>query len=273
MLRRESETGWWLIRHSDHARLAAAFASQWGNDRFRRPQPRHRVLQGIAAHDEGWVARDEHPCITREGWPAAFSADMAGKDSVFDEIDLVEYFAVRERAVRMAAEQDAYAGLLISMHTCNLLTERADRSTIAAGGRALLDNFVGQQRLYQHVLRMEIAADETLTPTQRAEQTIVEHFRLLQACDNLSLLACVDCDRPADMLHKLPLCDGGESEVQVWPQGPQRFRLDPWPFAEPELTFGFPARHVAGKRFDSSRELARVYHRAREEELTVTLTC
>ena len=229
------------------------------------------MLEGIATHDDGWAARDAHPSITREGKPSAFSIELVGKYSAFEEIDLAEYLAVRDRAVRLIAEHDPYAGLLISLHTYNLLTEHADRSTIAPDGLALLDKFLEQQRIYQHSLRMEIAADVTLTPTQRSEHTILEHFRLLQACDNLSLLACVAFSRPADLLHRLPLQDGGASEVKVWPQGPRRFRLDPWPFAESELTFGFPARHVAGKLFKSSHELEYAFNHAREEELTVTL--
>ena len=46
MLRMESETGWWLIRHPDHAELAGAFAAAWGNEQFRKPEPRARVLHG-----------------------------------------------------------------------------------------------------------------------------------------------------------------------------------------------------------------------------------
>jgi hypothetical protein len=38
MLRLETETGWWLVRHPDHARLAGAFAERGGNDHFPRPE-------------------------------------------------------------------------------------------------------------------------------------------------------------------------------------------------------------------------------------------
>ena len=38
MLRLESESGWWLITHQNHARLAGAFAAEWGNAQFRRAQ-------------------------------------------------------------------------------------------------------------------------------------------------------------------------------------------------------------------------------------------
>ena len=271
MLRMESESGWWLVTHPDHARLAGAFATAWGNARFRRPEPRARVLHGIATHDDGWAVRDAHPAITREGKPSAFSTELVGKYSAFEEIDLTEYLAVRDRAVRIIAEKDPYAGLLISMHTYNLLTEHADRSTIAAGDLGLLDAFLERQRAYQAQLRAEIAADNSLSTTEKSEQTILEHFRLLQACDNLSLLTCVAFDRPAHLLHPLPLNNGAASEVQVLPVAPRHFRLSPWPFGEEELIFAFPARHVAGRAFGSSAELEAAFANAPVQTLTVTL--
>ena len=111
----------------------------------------------------------------------------------------------------------------------------------------LLDAFLERQRTYQDELRQAIAADGSLTAGEKAEQTILEHFRLLQACDNLSLLSCVAFAGAADLLHPLPLNDGGSAEVKVTPVGPRHFRLTPWPFAERELTFEFPARHVDGE--------------------------
>src|SRR5580692_6642108 len=179
MLRMESEGGWWLITHPDHARLAGAFAAAWGNDAFRRPEPRDRVLYGIACHDDGWAARDEHPSITRQGKPSAFSVELVGKYSAFEEIDLADYLAVRERAVRIVAEADAYAALLVSMHTYNLLTARADRSTIHPQQLPLLDAFLTRQLEFQQQLQDRLAVEGTSTAL------VEDHFRLLQATDNL----------------------------------------------------------------------------------------
>ena len=272
MLRMESERGWWLITHPDHARLAGAFAAAWGNARFRKPEPRNRVLKGIARHDDGWAARDAHPAITRQGRPSAFSIELVGKYSAFEEIDLEDYLAVRDRAVRIVAEKDPYAGLLIAMHTYNLLTEHADRSTIAADDLPLLDAFLERQREYQRRLLVDIAEDATLTALQISHQTILEHFRLLQACDNLSLLTCVAYASPSHLLHPLPLNGGGETEVKVLPIAPRHFRLEPWPFEEAELMFHFPARHVEGKTFQTAGELGAAFHATKEEELVVTLS-
>lgn len=272
MLRMESETGWWLIRHPDHAELAGAFAAAWGNAQFRMPEPRARVLHGIARHDDGWAARDAHPVVTRQGKPSAFSTELVGKYSAFEEIDLADYLAVRERAVRIIAEDDPYAGLLIALHTYNLLTEHADRSTIAPGGLDLLDAFLERQRTYQGELRAAIQSDNSLKPADKSDQTILEHFRLLQACDNLSLLTCVAYASPAHLLHPLPLNDGSASEVRVLPLGPRHFKLTPWPFAEPQLEFTFPARHVDGRLFASSAQLGVAFSAASIQQLTVKLS-
>src|SRR5580692_5295330 len=145
MLRLQTESGWWLVTHSDHARLAGAFAGCWGNEKFRSPEPRARVLKGIARHDDGWTTRDAAPQITRQGKPSAFSVELVGKYSGFEEIDLVDYLAVRDRAVRLIAAEDPYAAVLISMHTYSLLNDRSDRSTIDPQQLPLLDDFLKAQ--------------------------------------------------------------------------------------------------------------------------------
>src|ERR1700728_1973291 len=162
MLRMESESGWWLITHPDHARLAGVFAEAWGNARFRKPEPRERVLFGIAAHDDGWAARDARPSITREGKPSAFSGELVEKYSAFEEIDLADYLAVRDRAVRTIGKQDAYAGLLVALHTNDLLSARADRSTIKPEELPLLDAFLAAQQEYREELIDHIREDGSL---------------------------------------------------------------------------------------------------------------
>src|SRR5271154_4036007 len=145
MLRLETETGWWLVTHPDHARLAGAFAERWGNERFLSPETRANALTGIPRHDDVWRPRAAAPQITRQGKPSAFSTELVGKYSAFEEIVLADYLAVRDRAVRMIAAEDAYAALLISMHTYNLLTAHADRSTIKQEDLPLLDAFLEEQ--------------------------------------------------------------------------------------------------------------------------------
>jgi hypothetical protein len=272
MLRLETETGWWLVTHLDHARLAGVFAERWGNQRFLAPEPRTNVLKGIARHDDGWKDRDAAPQITRQGKPSAFSVELVGKYSAFEEIDLADYLAVRDRAVRLIASEDPYAAVLISMHTYNLLTAHADRSTIAQHDLPLLDRFLEEQTAFQTSLRAQISADSSFPKEKGTDEAIRSHFRLLQATDNLSLLSCVDYAQPANLLHPLPLREGGYSEVQVRHVGTRHFALQPYPFDNDGLTFEFAARHVAGKLFSSAAQLRHEYEKAHVEMLTVQVS-
>jgi hypothetical protein len=264
VLRLETETGWWLVTHQDHARLAGRFAEHWGNAVFTSPEPRQPVLLAISAHDDGWAQRDAAPQITRSGVPAAFSVELVGKYSAFEEIDLADYIAVRERAVAIVAERDPYAGLLVSLHTNDLLTTRADRSTIAPAQLPLLDAFLERQA--------QLRASLLAACPQSDAKAITSHFRLLQATDNLSLLACVDYGSPATLLHPLLLNSGEETPVGVKHLGERHFQLSPWPFDESPLVFGLPAKHVEGKRFSNAVDLQAAYAAAPVIHLEVRIT-
>lgn len=271
MLRLQTDDGWWLVTHPDHAELAGRFAERWGNVLFRPPEPRPDVLAGIFRHDDGWRARDAEPHVTRAGLPSAFSRDLVGKYSAFEEIDLADYLAVRRRAVAEIAEKNAYAAVLVSMHTYDLLTTRADRSTITPADLPKLDGFLAEQRALQAELRAGIAAAALLPPEQRSDEAFLDGFRLLQACDNLSLLACTDFPRPANLLHPLPARDGTRRPVTVERLAERCFRLTPSPFADEETGFSVPARFVLGKHFGSAAELGKRFHSAAVQELPIRL--
>jgi len=268
MLRLETSDGWWLVTHPDHAHLAGELASRWGNELFAPPEPREQVLRGIYRHDDGWRERDAQPGVTRQGKPAAFSTELVGTYSAFEEIDLVAYLAVRRAAVQSIAKQDPYAAILISMHTHNLLTDRADRSTIRAEQLPWLDAFLVEQMTLQRALREQLVAEGTAEETVSLE-ALQRNFRLLQACDNLSLLSCVDFGGEATLLWPQALRAGGTAEVKVQRVGERRFRLTPYPFAEPEIVFKLKARFVKGKSFASSEDLKAALDAAVMEEVEV----
>ena len=271
MLRARTPEGWFLITHPEHARLAGELASAWGNSRFRSPFPLTNTLEGIRRHDDGWATRDLAPKITREGRPSAFGIDLVGKYSAFEEIDLADYLQVRGQAMEAVAAQNAYAAVLISMHTCNLLTERADHSTLRPEDRPKLAAFLEMQERRQEDLRQICAQSGQFSGTDLLATTWVENFRLLQACDNLSLLSCVDYPNAASLLHPLPLTGGGMQAVAVHRLAERTFRLDPWPLREAVVEVSVTGRRINGERFDSESDLATAYARATPETLLIRL--
>jgi hypothetical protein len=272
MLRSKANGGWWLVTHPDHAHLAGEFADHWGNDSFASPTPRENVLRGIYCHDDGWRARDAQPVITGQGSPAAFSVELVGKYSAFEDIDLPAYLAVRREAVLLMANLDPFAAILISMHTQNLLSERADRSTIREDELPLLDAFLEEQMSLQSTLRNQLIANNELPPAHLQHTAIHRNFQLLQACDNLSLLSCVDFDGHATLLHPFTTTDGETTEIDVHHIGERTFRLAPYPFAQPQISLTFPARFVSAQTFSSSEELRNALDRAETMNVAVTVT-
>lgn len=272
MLRSQTSNGWILIRHPDHAHLAGEFARWWGNEQFVPPEPRVDVLEGIRRHDDGWAVRDSAPQITRQGKPSAFGIELVGRYTAFEEIDLPEYLAVRGRALEVVSEDNPYAAILISLHTCNLLTEHADRSTIKATELHLLDHFVATQRQRLLELRAAAAATGRFRDGDLEMESLLRHFRLLQGCDNLSLLACVDFPGPATLLHTFPLKSGGTSEIQVRRLAPRTFHLDPWPFSETHLEFEIPGREIPGEFFPCQAALQAAYQESTPSKWKVTVT-
>ncbi len=266
MLRQSDSDGWLLVTHPDHARLAGQFASRWENDLFAPPEPRPDVLEAIFHHDDGWTERDRRPQITRQGLPSAFSSELVGKYSAFEEIDLGDYLQVRRRALEIMAARNAYAAVLISMHTCDLLSERADRSTISVGDLPLLDDFLAEQRGMQAALRDQLRGLGRFPDAQQTDDAFLDHFRLLQACDCLSLLTCVDYDRPSDLLHDLPTRAGRRVRIKYLRKDEGVYVLDPFPFAGTEQHFTVACRRVAPRQFASSEELTRCYEAAPEKK-------
>jgi hypothetical protein len=270
MIRLALDQGWRLVTHPDHAGLAGDFAEAWGNKFFSTPEPRAEVLKGIRCHDDGWKERDAQPFITREGRPGAFSVELVGKYSAFEEINLADYLAVRGRALDKLAQDHPYAAVIVSMHTSNLLTARADRSTIKPAELPLLDDFIAGQKARQASLREDLAKSGKYGANALSEETWRDHFRLLQACDNLSLLACVGYMSPATLLHPLPQKDGTYEEVHVQALAPDLFELDPFPFPGTEKQFSFPSRSIAGTTFASSADLQQAFNEAKVESVPIT---
>jgi hypothetical protein len=247
MIRIPVAGGYLLARHQDHARLAGLFAAHWGNAVFPAPAPRGSqtladIVTAVSRHDDAWATRDAAPFLTREGRPSAFTRELVGAYSAFEEIDLPDYLRVRGEATEAVAGDNPLAAIIISMHTYNLLTEQADLSTIKPADRPLHTAFVEGQLTRQKQLAAQVAAAGRAADTESA--LLQRAFEFLQACDNLSLLVCVGYDQPRPLRHTHPDHAGTRHTIEVTPLGGGAYRLAPWPFDQPELSFTVPAWFV-----------------------------
>ena len=232
MIRNETDSSWILVTHPDHARLAGKFADAWGNEDFERPEPFTSVRHAVYHHDDGWLARDASPSLTKLGKPEAFTRALVGTYSAFEEIDLPSYLHVRKEATAVVAAQDIYAGILTSMHTYNLLTEQADASTIRPEHRPAYTAFLAEQLAWQQEAAGRVGA---------SAEALRRGFEFLQCCDNLSLIACSGYDQPRDLRHTHPDKHGRRHAINCRPAGPGAYALSPWPLSVSEVKL--PLRH------------------------------
>ncbi len=236
MIRTETDTHWFLVTHPDHAALAGEFADAWGNDRFARPEPFAAIRHAVHHHDDGWLARDAQPSLTAAGKPEAFTRELVGAYSAFEEIDLPAYLQVRGEATLAVAAQDPVAAVMVSMHTVNLLTEQADLASIRPEHREVHARFIEQQRQWQRDTIARHAADPA---------ALQRGFEFLQCCDSLSLMVCTHYDAPRALRHRHPARDGTMHTLTCTLIAPQTWRIEPWPLALPELRLSVPRRRIA----------------------------
>ena len=172
MLRIESETGWWLISHPDHARLAGLFALATG---AMLSSPRPGLAKTFCTESMCMTTAGPHAMLIRasrdKASPPPSPTNSSGSTPPSKRLILPTTSPVRESAVQLVEQRDPYAALLVSMHTYNLLTDRADRTTIAPAQLQLLDAFLERQRLRQGSLRAAIRSNPSLSPARRKRRS------------------------------------------------------------------------------------------------------
>lgn len=271
MIRKQIEEGWLLIRHQDHARLAGAFASHWGNSRFPAPEPRAAILEAVSRHDDAWAERDASPLLGPDGKPAAFSSELVGTYSAFENIDLEAYLRVRGEATETVARENPYAAILVSMHTVNLLTEQADLSMLSSADLALHGEFVEGQIRRQAELREQLR--ETGFPEAHLAETVLRRaFEFLQACDSLSLMVCSAYAKPLALRHRHPDAEGNLETLTYRPIDSATIGVEPWPFSPPDsIEFEIPVMTLEGECFPDPDSLDAAARNARAGSLNFRL--
>jgi hypothetical protein len=143
------------------------------------------------------------------------------------------HLAFYRACIAAVGEQDAYAGLLVSMHGAGIYRQRYGRDlalkvTQAPEYRPLVDAFVDEQ---------ETAYTQRMAETGADEDERWRDYELLQLYDRLSLYFCM-----RDVDH------GEDAELQGYrlePLGPWRVRMQPFPFGSGPARFTLARRLVA----------------------------
>jgi hypothetical protein len=232
MLVRDAGDAWQIVLQTDHADLSAQLAAAWGGPAFARPKPYEPLLRAARRHDDGWATWEQQPRLGEDGAPQSFVTVPA-------PIHLAFYRA----GVECVADEDAAAGLLVSMHMSGLYRQRYDVMPspvreLDEDVRDLVDAFVEQEEDRQVALRRMLDVDEAWRWTS---------YALLQVFDVVSLyfgLANVESG-VAGACEGVPTADGEDPvRIAIEPLGPWRVRFDPYPFVEDQIPLTLRRRLV-----------------------------
>jgi hypothetical protein len=231
MLLREQADAVLAIGQASHAWVSGQLARVWGNDQFAAPEPREDVCLAAEQHDVGMAEWDLRPSLNpRTGLPHSFT-----------ELPVETHVSLWAEAPGKLLSQSGYAALLVSMHG-TALNERRDPATLSASHGKLVRDYLKRQRRLQATLAGQLGAD-------RGE--LARNQRLLWTWDSLSLALCL---RWRELrLRTVPATDGS-LELSLREQEPDRFTLDPWPFASQRVEVHCEGRCLHG-RFGTEAQL------------------
>jgi hypothetical protein len=252
----DHDGGLLLIKQTDHALLSGAYAAAWGNDTVPAPERRDSILVAAARHDDGWAQWELAPTLTDDGRPVDFI-----------RVPIEEHVDLYRRGIDLVEPEDAYAGLVVSMHGERLYTRpfypgmqpRIDHLTDE--NLRLAQSYVEHERQRQARL---IAADPEAGG--RAE----EAWRMLQVWDRLSLLVCME--PVAKARGSMPPIATKDGDVQIEATGDgQQLGLSPYPFSEEPMTFRVAAMRTHDAKWTDDGAFRSGYRTA--EPTVISFSC
>jgi Protein of unknown function (DUF3891) len=261
IVRDEGET-WQVVSQPDHGDVCAAIIEAWGNDTFARPVDRRALATAARRHDDGWAIWERTPDVDRragDGRPL----------NVFD-IDIEIHLAFFRAMIVAVSDEDAYAGVLASMHAVGLYSQR--HGTDPSMKMTLEDMRRDQVTAFLDSLRREhdARAEELAIPD--AQRWV--DYKLLQVADRLCLYFCLNdlIDGTDAWLAPAPKgYDREDAELTIRPAGPWTITIEPYPFATPETIFTLPRRVFPKRSWESRSQFADAYAAAEVHHQPITV--
>ena len=256
-----------LILQVDHSKVTGWFAAHWGNDGFAPLSPYAAMVLAAQEHDSGWWDWEIKPQLNSEGLPP----DYIGSIKHLGGKVWLDFY---RHGIERLAEQDPYAGYIVSLHADGLLTQ----------GRGLLPympdyaihpevkEFLAEQENYRGELMKELESSTEYRDFVSEEQ-LWTNFKLMEVFDQMGQFVCNRYpfnsaqrkNGPSNTLSNVPVpTKAGKNDTIVTfaIQDESRAVVSPYPFDIDPLTVSFQGRLITKRRYESQNEFLQEYYRA-----------
>ncbi|MCW2955102.1 MAG: hypothetical protein JWQ48_4272 [Conexibacter sp.] len=264
MIVRDIGNAWQIVLQTDHADLAGQFAGAWGGERFEPLRPRRSVVSATARHDDGWAIWERAPSLLpANGGPP--------RPRNFLDIEVIPHLAFYRAQITGVLLDDAYAGLLVSMHGCGIYngrygTDPALVLSFAEAEQRAVQEFADEEAQRQERLVAELGVDE---------QERWTNYRLLQVFDRLSLYFAMRdlVGGEAATIAPVPTgYDGSEAAIAIEPDGAWSVRMDPFPFVDGATEFSVLRRELRKREWSDVDAFRADFKAAVPERTTIRIT-
>lgn len=256
-----------LILQVDHSRVTGWLAAHWGNDGFAPPAPYEAMVLAAQEHDSGWWDWEIKPHLNEDGLPP----DYIGSIKHLGQTVWLDFY---RHGIDRVAEQDAYAGYMVSLHADALLSQ----------GRGLLPYmpdykvypevraFLEEQESYRASLMPQLQS----SPEYRdyvSDEHLWTNYKLMEIYDQMGQFVCNRY--PFNATHRkngpshtlsgvpAPVKPGREdTTMTITIEDEAAARIAPYPFDIDPLPVSFQGHLVPRRRYASQAEFLREYYKA-----------
>ena len=256
-----------LILQVDHSKVTGWFAAHWGNENFARPTPYAAMVLAAQEHDTGWWDWEIKPQVNAEGVPP----DYIGSIKHLGGKVWLDFY---RHGIERLAEQDPYAGYMVSLHSDGLLTQ----------GRGLLpympdykvfpevQEFLAEQETYRGNLLDQLKSSAEYRDFVSEDQ-LWTNFKLMEVYDQMGQFVCNRYpfnstqrkNGPTNTLSNVPTPTkpGKQDTVLTFDVRDESYAtVTPYPFDIDPLPVSFQARLVPKRPYKNQGEFLKEYYGA-----------
>jgi hypothetical protein len=265
-----------LILQVDHSKVTGWFAAHWGNDNFAPPSPNAAMVLAAQEHDTGWWDWEIKPQLNAEGLPP----DYIGSIKHLGGKVWLDFY---RHGIERLAEQDPYAGYIVSLHSDGLMTQ----------GRGLLPYmpdytiypevkaFLSEQENYRAELKKQLQTSEEYRDFV-SDEHLWTNFKLMEVYDQMGQFVCnrypfnstLRKNGPSHTLSNVPTptTPGKADTILTFNiKDKSRATVVPYPFDVDPLIVSFQGRLIPKRRFANQNEFLQEYYRAEKLAIEYSL--
>jgi hypothetical protein len=262
-----------LVLQIDHSRIAGHLAAHWGNNEFAELKPYGSMVLAAQEHDGGWWDWEIRPTLNAEGRPI----DYIGSTKSLGKTWLDFY----RHGIERVTQQDAYAGLIISMHGEGLLNKGLGLLPYMPDltGDAEVQRFIGEQQPFRANIKEQLQRNRG---DLASEEHIWTNFKHMEVFDQMAQFVCnrypfnstARKNGPDNTLSGVPVPvrrGVPDTTLRIEVQDETRAIVRPYPFDVDPLVVSFPARLVPNRTYAGQDDFLKYYYKAKPMVITYTI--